>query len=146
MEIQEAIHKQYGGRIRLRVCGILENNGEYLLINHTDINNNQDFWCGPGGGVEFGETIAAALKREFWEETNLTIEVGKFLGIYEYIQMPLHAVEVFYQVKLVGGELKLGKDPEHKIQIINKLEWFSVDKMKELPEKSLHQHFKKMFL
>ena len=38
-----------------------------------------------GGGIEFLEKSEDALKREFKEELNIDIKVGKFLGISENI-------------------------------------------------------------
>jgi 8-oxo-dGTP diphosphatase len=32
--------------------------------------------------------------------------------VKEFIKLPWHAVELYYHVKRVGGELKLGSDPE----------------------------------
>ena len=37
----------------------------------------------PGGHVEFGEKAEGTLIREFLEETNEKIQVGKFLGAFE---------------------------------------------------------------
>lgn len=37
----------------------------------------------PGGGVEVGERLEAALKREVWEETGLEVEVVRFLTFRE---------------------------------------------------------------
>lgn len=40
----------------------------------------------PGGGLEWGEGIEDCLKREFWEEFNLEIELGQQLYTTPYFQ------------------------------------------------------------
>ena len=37
-------------------------------------------WSIPGGRVEFGEGLKAAVAREVQEETSLEVKVGRFLG------------------------------------------------------------------
>jgi 8-oxo-dGTP diphosphatase len=43
-------------------------------------------WEFPGGQVEEGEDLIAALKREVLEETGVTVEVGSLVGIYPNLQ------------------------------------------------------------
>jgi 8-oxo-dGTP diphosphatase len=42
-------------------------------------------WSVPGGRVEFGETLAAAVVREVQEETGLSVAVDRFAGWVERI-------------------------------------------------------------
>ena len=119
------IINQYGNQLRVRVCGICVQQGSILLVNHSGMNESGEFWSPPGGGLQFGETIEDCLKREFLEETNTVISVGKFLKINEFVKPPLHAIELFYEVKILSGEIKIGFDPEMEKQIIKDVQWLS---------------------
>lgn len=134
--IHQKVIEQYGNRIRIRVCGVCIQEEKILLLNHVGIRENADFWCPPGGGLQFGETIEECLTREFLEETNTKILVGKFLTIHEFVNPPLHAIELFYEVKIISGIPTKGIDPEMEEQIINDLRWFSLEEINEL---SVHQ-------
>ncbi len=69
-------------------------------------------WTPPGGGVLFGESIEAALAREVHEETGLKVEAQRLLWIHEFLELPHHAIEFYFECSIVGGMLRLGKDPE----------------------------------
>jgi 8-oxo-dGTP diphosphatase len=128
------IINQYGNQLRVRVCGICVEDGKVLLINHSGMNESGEFWSPPGGGLQFGETIEDCLKREFLEETNAIISVGKFLKINEFIKPPLHAIELFYEVKIVSGEIQIGFDPEMEEQIIKDVKWLSFEEVLQKEE------------
>src|SRR5260370_34492617 len=57
---------------------IFDDQGRVLLGLRRDI----DWWNLPGGGMEAGETVDEALRREVREETGLEVEVGQLVGVY----------------------------------------------------------------
>lgn len=115
----------YGNRIRVRVCGVCIENGQILLVCHRPILGKNDYWCPPGGGVDEGETAEETLRREFLEETGLKIKVGRLLLTKEFVQAPLHAVELYFSVKILSGNLIKGHDPEMNLseQLIKEVSW-----------------------
>ena len=144
-EVQINAQQLYGNRIRVRACGICIENNRVLMIGHRAILGENTFWSPPGGGVEVGEMAEDALKREFLEETGLEISVGKLLIMNEFVKLPLHGIELFFVVKRVGGELILGHDPEMNLdeQLIQKIEWLSLDEIKRLNLSEKHQFWQK---
>ena len=130
----------YGNKVRIRVCGLCWEQGSLLMVRHKM--GNGDFWAPPGGGVEFGEFLEEALRREFFEETGLQVEPEKFLFGCELVKNPLHAVELFFEVKKVSGVLKSGYDPE--IQLIEAVQFFSNTEIKNIPPTSRHGIFEKI--
>lgn len=138
--IKEEIIKVFGNQLRVRVCGICLDHGKLLLVKHYSLSNEGVFWSPPGGGMVFGESAEASLKREFLEETGLEIEVRNFLFVHEYLDPPLHAIELFFEVRATGGELVTGKDPEmaEDKQIIHEVKYFSMPQLHDLPPLTVH--------
>jgi 8-oxo-dGTP pyrophosphatase MutT (NUDIX family) len=52
--------------------------GKILLTQREDF----EIWCLPGGMVEAGESIAAAARREAWEEVGIEVRLTRLVGIY----------------------------------------------------------------
>lgn len=50
-----------------------------LLVRHT---YQRKYWYLPGGGVEKGESFAAAARREVWEETGLRLGDPRLFSVY----------------------------------------------------------------
>ncbi len=111
-QTNDIVNKAYGNKLRVRVCGICFQDEKILLVKHKHLGETGILWAPPGGGMEFGESAEDALIREFKEETNLTIEVSDFLFVHEYLDPPLHGIELFFLVKVIAGDVKLGSDPE----------------------------------
>ncbi len=113
------------------------------MVRHRGIGTTDTFWCPPGGGIHFSETAHQALIREFLEETGLVIEAGDLLFVNEFMQPPLHAMELFFEVSIVGGEIRLGYDPEmaEGSQIITEVELMTFEQIKAYPPNEVHRLF-----
>jgi len=70
----------------------------------------QGRWSLPGGRVERGEALHAALTREIAEETGLVVEVGALVEVVELIDPAYHFVVLDYRCERRGGALCAGDD------------------------------------
>jgi ADP-ribose pyrophosphatase YjhB (NUDIX family) len=58
---------------------VIAQDGKILLIKRSD----NHLWAVPGGLVEVGETLAEAAQRELREETWITGQITKLLGVFD---------------------------------------------------------------
>ncbi|ABD89850.1 NUDIX hydrolase [Rhodopseudomonas palustris] len=71
------------------------------------------FYSLPGGRVEYGESLSAALHREVAEETSLSIEIAALAGWHEVLPGPHHAghyLIMSFAARWIGGEPKLNEE------------------------------------
>lgn len=132
------ITRLYGDKVRVRACGLCWNDGELLMVRHKYL-ADEGFWAPPGGGLEFGETAEQRLRKEFAEETGLIVTPERFQFVCEFIQQPLHAIELFFEVRVTGGFLHRGDDPE--LPIIEEVRFMTLDEISRIPYTNLHGIF-----
>ena len=104
--------------VKTTVGAVIEGPKGILLAlrNHSPF---EGFWCLPGGHIEFGEEVEAALYREIREETGLSITTHRFLGYFtEYLpELDWHAVALMFVVQAEGKEIRQESE-------VKELRWF----------------------
>ncbi|MFD1851289.1 NUDIX hydrolase [Oceanobacillus bengalensis] len=92
------------------VAAIIRNKDNEILFQYPV---EGEYWSLPAGAIEPGETPAQALIREVWEETGLTVQPNKLLGVFggeDFRFTYPHGDQVEYSVfvfecSIVKGEL-----------------------------------------
>ena len=104
----------------------------FLARRGIKANNERGLWEFPGGSVELGETMAAALRREMREEFGIEITVGELLDVVDHIlkQEGQHWVSPTFLCIIASGEPHI-MEPEKCAEI----GWFHPDAVpKELTQ------------
>lgn len=73
-------------RLNIRVYGLLLNEQQEILVVDEQINDFK-FTKFPGGGLELGEGTIDCLQREFMEECELPVKVGKHFYTTDFFQV-----------------------------------------------------------
>jgi len=110
-----SISRHYPERPILGVGALIIEGGRILLVErgHEPL---KGWWSLPGGGVETGERLEEALRREVREETGLEIEILSLLEIFERIMLDevgvpeYHYVLMDYLCRPAGGTLCAADD------------------------------------
>ena len=96
-------------RPELCVGAVVVHEGHLLLVQRGRP-PGVGLWSVPGGRVEPGETMAAAVVREIHEETGLRVEVGPLIGWVERISPEHHFVIFDFAATVIGETLLVAGD------------------------------------
>lgn len=86
----------------IRVYGIWKNDRNEVLLT-DERRGGYEMTKFPGGGHEFGEGLADGLIREWKEELDIEVEVGKLIYINEFLQISAfnpqdQLLSVYYEI------------------------------------------------
>ncbi len=78
----------------------------FLARRGPQAKNERGLWEFPGGAVEFGETLADALRREMREEYGIELEVGVLLDVVDHIlpEEGQHWVSPTFLCRVTAGQ------------------------------------------
>ena len=110
--MQPVSHPPLANELRAGVAAIIRNgHGQILLQRRSD----NGLWGLPGGSVEIGESVQQAIVREVEEETGLSVEVERLIGLYsdpaiQIVCYPdgnvVHYVSAFFACRILNGTLR----------------------------------------
>ncbi len=98
----------------------------FLARRGPKAKNERGLWEFPGGSVEFGETLAQALKREMLEEYGIQIAVGELLDVVDHFlpEEGQHWISPTFLCKIVSGQPAI-REPEK----CSEIGWFEPGEM-----------------
>jgi 8-oxo-dGTP diphosphatase len=112
---------------QLAVSAVIFRDGKVLLVRRAR-SPAKGFYSLPGGRVEFGETLHAALHREVAEETSLQIEIAELAGWREVVPTAEgggHYLIMSFAARWSAGEVVLNEE-------LDDHQWLAVDAIAEM--------------
>lgn len=107
--------REYPPRPLVGVGGVILQGQQVLLVRRAR-EPLRGQWSLPGGLVEAGETLAAAVRREIAEETGLRVRVERIVEVLDRItrdsrkRVQFHYVLVDFLCRVQGGRLRARSD------------------------------------
>ena len=121
------------GKLQFRpsVYGVIINDNKILLSKQWD---GYDF---PGGGIEKGERIERALKREVYEEVGVKIDGVNLIECTDDFYLSkndkvLHSILMFYVIDKFSGEPTIDNIDKTELSYISGFEWVKIDDLDKI--------------
>jgi 8-oxo-dGTP diphosphatase len=114
------------GRIRVRVSALVIQKDRVLAVEHQKAHRR--YWLLPGGGVEPGERLPAALVRECAEELGVVARPGPLVLVSDSIDLTgdRHIIQVTFLTEIDGEPKSTGSDPR-----VNSVAWLDAAQIRQ---------------
>lgn len=106
-------------RARVGVGVVVLDSRQWILLEKR---SDCEMWGLPGGRIEPGESVEKAAVREVYEETGLTVEITRLLGVYSEPESRIvtfldngdvvHLIDVLLEAKIISGELSISSESQ----------------------------------
>jgi len=103
---------------------VIVKDGKLLLIRE----HMENTWETPGGGVEAGETLEQAARREALEESGYEVKIGKVLSVSMGDTRRVNGLKKL----CIMFEAELGKKVAEPQSDVNGVKWFSAEELRKL--------------
>lgn len=83
-----------------------------LLVKRDHSRHASGKWCLPGGKIDYEDTVEEAVRRELYEETNLTVNELKFLFYQDSLPLEaggMHCINLYFECRC-SGEIALNEE------------------------------------
>jgi mutator protein MutT len=122
------MQREFPEKPLMGVGAVVVNEGRVLLVRRGT-EPMKGHWSLPGGLVELGESLQAAVVREVLEETGLKVEVVELTELLDRIyregeRIRYHYVIADYLCRVAGGQLQAASDAE-AVRWVEREEWNS---------------------
>lgn len=120
----------------VRVYGLLINPANQILISDEQ-SGGRNFSKFPGGGLEYGEGMIDALKREFIEECELEIDVISHFYTTDFYEKSSfndsQIISIYYLVREAGPiKMRFKTEPfDFDPGTLQSFRWIALDELKE---------------
>jgi 8-oxo-dGTP diphosphatase len=95
--------------IKTSVVACIIDGGDHVVLTRRCIEPFCGQWVMPGGKIDFGESLLAALHREVREEVGLEVRIDGLIDVYEHVGIGPqndHYVILYYRAHPLGRELR----------------------------------------
>ena len=110
---------------KVRATAVLIEDERILLVQQRV--DAQRSWSLPGGTLLSGETLGDCLVREVREETGLDVTLDRLLYVCDRLDAARQVVHVTFAVRRVGGQVRVGAEPEPDAQPIQDVRFVPLD-------------------
>lgn len=120
----------FRGRPRIRVAAALVEDGRLLLVEHCK--DQHRYWLLPGGGLEWGEGVKDAARRELLEETGIEAEIGHLVLASETVapDSSRHLLHLVFSARRLSHSTHSPTSPEE--ERITDVRWIPLEDVADL--------------